>query len=88
MFIKYIGDSLTVEHHGQQFTTYDQDHDKNSALNCAERYQGAWWYRRCHHANLNGIYGQSDHGVGINWLQWRGHGFSMKKSEMKLRPKI
>ena len=88
MFIKYIGDALTEQHHDQQFTTYDQDHDEVGAFNCAELYQGAWWYRACHHANLNGKYGRSDFGVGINWYQWRGHEFSLKKSEMKLRPKI
>ncbi|XP_014385193.1 PREDICTED: ficolin-2 [Myotis brandtii] len=36
------GDSLTY-HNSSLFTTKDQDNDKYST-NCAERYQGAWWY--------------------------------------------
>ena len=88
MFIKYIGNALTGNQDidDQQFSTYDQDHDQDSARNCAEDFQGAWWYRACHDANLNGKYGQSDYGIGINWNPWRGYEFSMKKSEMKLRP--
>ena len=71
------------------FTTFDQDHDARD-YNCAVRYHGAWWYNApCHHANLNGkyLYGDvSAFGVGVNWFSWRGHEFSFKKTEMKMRP--
>ena len=73
----------------QRFTTYDQDNDAGSR-NCAEVSQGGWWYGNCHSANLNGLYlyGQADqpYAVGLVWNSFRGHSFSLKKSEMKLRP--
>jgi hypothetical protein len=35
-------DSLENQN-GMMFTTYDKDHDIWSTVNCAERFQGAWW---------------------------------------------
>ena len=37
------------------FTTKDQDND-GAESNCAFRSKGAWWYKSCHAANLNGLY--------------------------------
>ena len=76
-----------------QFTTYDQDHDLADLANCAEKYIGAWWYNVCHHSNLNGMYLHDEtlphaHGMGVTWKTWKGQEFSLKKSEMKLRPNI
>ena len=72
------------------FTTYDQDNDANK-INCAVSYKGGWWYNSCHLANLNGLYlyGQESQpqAVGMVWMSFRGHTFSLKKSEMKLRPR-
>ena len=42
-------------HNGAPFSTRDRDHDTWSH-NCAEVFGGAWWYKACHHANLNGKY--------------------------------
>ncbi|CAH2316463.1 ficolin-2-like isoform X1 [Pelobates cultripes] len=81
------GDSLTL-HHNMKFSTKDQDNDIYS-LNCADSYKGGWWYAQCHHSNLNGLYlpGQHSTGaVGINWYHGRGHNYSYKFSEMKIRP--
>uniref|UniRef100_A0A0K0EQH0 Eukaryotic translation initiation factor 3 subunit K n=1 Tax=Strongyloides stercoralis TaxID=6248 RepID=A0A0K0EQH0_STRER len=42
---------------GRKFTTVDVDNDDIARINCAERYSsGGWWYHKCSHANLNGIY--------------------------------
>ncbi|KAL9982294.1 hypothetical protein ACROYT_G004321 [Oculina patagonica] len=73
---------------GMQFSTRDNDNDLQSE-NCAVKFKGAWWYRNCHWSNLNGLYhgGQHDSFAdGINWKTWRGHYYSLKRTEMKLRP--
>ena len=85
------GDALTY-HNNMAFTTKDRDNDKNSgngfrSENCAVAYTGAWWYKSCHHSNLNGKYqtgGESDC-KGAGWNTFRGC-FSLKFTEMKLRP--
>ena len=80
------GDSLS-DHNGMNFTTKDQDNDKDSD-NCAIEFKGAWWYRNCHHSNLNGQYLSGDHTTfadGVEWFHWRGYHYSLKIAEMKLR---
>ena len=81
------GDSLAV-HRGMPFTTKDQDND-NWGHNCAITFKGAWWYRRCHSSNLNGLYLRGNHSSyanGVNWKDWKGHHYSLKRTEMKIRP--
>ena len=83
------GDSLSF-HQGAAFSTYDRDNDFTSKQNCAERYDGAWWYSKCHHSNLNGLYLNGSHASeanGINWKDWLGHQYSLKATEMKIRRK-
>lgn len=47
-------------HEGRPWTTIDLDND--IALgNCALTHRGAWWYKNCHLANLNGKWGDSRH---------------------------
>lgn len=53
------GDSLSY-HQGRPFSTKDRDNDI-AVTNCALSYKGAWWYKNCHRANLNGKYGESRH---------------------------
>jgi len=57
---------------------------------CAEEYKGGWWFKKCHECNLNGIYvqggNQSSFADGINWKKFRGMHYSLKFTEMKLRP--
>ncbi|XP_041127388.1 tenascin-N isoform X2 [Polyodon spathula] len=79
------GDAMTY-HQGRAFTTVDRDNDI-ALSNCAFTHHGAWWYRNCHLANLNGQYGQTTHSVGVNWEPWKGHEFSIPFVEMKIRPR-
>ncbi|XP_044165395.1 ficolin-2-like isoform X1 [Acropora millepora] len=81
------GDSMAFQN-GMQFSTKDQKNDPwNSS--CAVKYKGAWWYKTCHTSNLNGQYLGGHHDTfadGINWKAFRGFYYSLKRSEMKLRP--
>lgn len=80
------GDSMTRENK-MPFSTYDQDNDEWSSA-CAITFEGAWWYKACHLANLNGRYLNGPHtsyANGINWQTWRGYHYSLKFTEMKLR---
>ena len=74
------GDSLAY-HNKMPFTTKDRENH-----NCAVHYIGAWWYKNCHHSNLNGKYlGNKRDYRGVAWNHFRD-GQSLKFSEMKLRP--
>ncbi|XP_078603871.1 ryncolin-1-like [Branchiostoma floridae x Branchiostoma japonicum] len=82
------GDSMSERHNGMPFSTKDRDYDATS-YSCAQRFKGAWWYAACHHANLNGLYHAGDHtsyADGVNWKTWKGHYYSLKHTEMKIRP--
>ncbi|XP_064408018.1 tenascin-X isoform X2 [Latimeria chalumnae] len=78
------GDSLHY-HDGSIFSTKDRDPSKHIAP-CALSYKGAWWYKNCHFANLNGLYGSTKDHQGINWYDWKGFEFSIPFTEMKMRP--
>ncbi|XP_026061605.1 tenascin-N isoform X2 [Carassius auratus] len=78
------GDAMTY-HQGGSFSTVDSDND--IALgNCALTHQGAWWYKNCHLANLNGGFGDNRHSMGVNWEPWKGHLQSLDFAEIKIRP--
>ncbi|XP_065930298.1 ficolin-2 [Magallana gigas] len=69
---------------GMFFSTYDNDNDIRES-NCGLEYHGGWWYSNCHWANLNGEYGNTNYGEGIEWKTWRGHGYSMKEVRIMIR---
>ena len=77
------GDALAY-HNGKKFTTKENDNDDHDQ-NCAVQFSGAWWYSCCHHSNPNGLYGDNTYGKGINWYQWKGHNYSLKYIQFKLR---
>ena len=76
-------DSLTY-HNGKMFSTKDRDNDADRS-NCAQSWNGAWWYNDCHYSNLNGLYSSTTYGQGINWQTWKGYSYSLKFTEMKVR---
>ena len=98
LYSYYIsGDSLG-NHKNQAFTTYDKNHDgKPKDDNCAVKFKGAWWYPfyyspdhygGCHQSNLNGLYlagSTSSFAKGVVWYHWRGHNYSLKHVEMKIK---
>ena len=57
----------TGGHNGQKFSTYDNDNDKYSSLNCAAQVDrakdnGGWWYNQCWNINLNIKYNPARYG--------------------------
>ena len=81
------GDSLEY-HNRMKFSTKDRDNDHYNG-SCAQDFKGALWYKTCHTCNLNGLYLRGMHtsrGDGVNWYYWRGIYYSLKKTEMKIRP--
>ena len=75
-------------HNGKPFSTKDRDNDSSSG-DCAQACTGAWWYINCHKSNLNGLYYDSAEigPKGVTWYYWKNKHESLKKSEMKIRPK-
>lgn len=83
----FSGDSFS-SHNGFAFSTRDKDNDVYGAGNCAVLYKGAWWYSECHSSNLNGLYLKGEHSSyanGVNWAAGKGHHYSYKYTDMKIR---
>ena len=87
LFLSLIsGDSFTY-HSQSYFSTKDRDNDAWNGEDCAQRWTGAWWYKHCHHSNLNGVYGSSEEAKGVHWLHWKGHKISLTGTRMMVKPK-
>jgi ficolin len=70
------------------FSTFDQDNDSYQS-SCAVKRRGAWWYVACLNSNLNAIYHGGPHesfADGVNWYHWTGYNYSLRFTEMKIRP--
>jgi ficolin len=70
------------------FSTSDRDNDAAGGENCAVIYKGAWWYKYCHHSNLNGYYYHGNHtsyADGVEWYHWTGYYYSLRFTEMKIK---
>uniref|UniRef100_A0A8C5Q8V3 Fibrinogen C-terminal domain-containing protein n=1 Tax=Leptobrachium leishanense TaxID=445787 RepID=A0A8C5Q8V3_9ANUR len=83
-----MGDSLSG-HNNAPFSTKDRDNDFYATGSCADAHKGGWWYTACHESNLNGLYlrgAHSSYADGVNWYSSKGHNYSYKISEMKMRP--
>ncbi|XP_071177851.1 ficolin-2-like, partial [Mytilus edulis] len=79
------GDSMTYSN-GMSFSTKDRDNDLWSP-NCAVNRYGAWWYKDCTYANLNGRYvkGGKQSSQGLYWWNWKRTYHSMKSTVMMIR---
>ncbi|XP_041374873.1 ficolin-2-like isoform X2 [Gigantopelta aegis] len=86
----YSGDAGNAlgSFNGVPFSTKDMDLDSYK-YSCAKRFHGAWWYIACHSSNLNGWYLRGPtkiYATGVVWSPWKGQYYSLKRSEMKIRP--
>jgi hypothetical protein len=75
-------------HLGMMFSTRDRDNDEDPR-DCVQIDKGAWWQNRCQRCTLNGYYyggPHLSHGDGVNWKYWTGGKYSLKFTEMKIRP--
>uniref|UniRef100_A0A914WZ86 Fibrinogen C-terminal domain-containing protein n=1 Tax=Plectus sambesii TaxID=2011161 RepID=A0A914WZ86_9BILA len=92
------GDSLTYSEpqfnqNGTRFTTKDSDNDNFPVGNCADYYQGGWWYSSCGRSDLNGVYAATcvyqdskPFQTGVYWgSKWQNQFYGPKFVEMKLR---
>ena len=83
------GDGLDTRwHKDKKISAKDHDVDTSSG-SCAQQYKGGWWYGGCHSVNLNGLYHRGSYDSyadGVNWSPWKGHHYSLKFVEMKIRP--
>ena len=74
---------------GNLFSTVDRDNDSSPSVNCAVNYgRGGWWYGRCGHSNLNGVYHYSPRTkdrTGIFWWNWYDVFYSMKATTMMVQ---
>ena len=87
-FTGTAGDSLW-KNNGKKFTTHDVDNDLSSEVNCAQDEHGAWWFKSCSCAHLNGEYLRGRHnqgGKGILWYHFKGRIYSYEVAEMKVAP--
>lgn len=70
-----------------KFSTKDQDNDVYKG-DCAAIRIGAWWYRSCGHANLNGHYANSavNNAKYFSWYHWGSKYEALKRASMMIRP--
>ncbi|XP_058446720.1 ficolin-1-like isoform X2 [Malaya genurostris] len=81
------GDSFS-ENLYSKFSAMDQDNDSSSTRHCAIVYHGAWWYRECHHSNLNGKYVKgtvSEYATSMCWHTFMGYYYGLKTSKILIR---
>ncbi|KAH9504353.1 Ficolin-1-A [Bulinus truncatus] len=87
-FEKCIGGNapdMLSEHNGMQFSTPERDNDNHSEKACAQIYEAGWWYKRCHLANLNGVFNNNTRGHGVIWFTVTTDHSSLDSVEMKIR---
>ncbi|XP_050511902.1 microfibril-associated glycoprotein 4-like isoform X3 [Diabrotica virgifera virgifera] len=83
------GDGLKYQFKAK-FSTLDVDQDTHSG-NCAQMYEGAWWYADCHNSNLNGkhmtvVLPDTYRAHGLNWHPLKNAHVNLAGSRMMIRP--
>ncbi|XP_073821279.1 angiopoietin-related protein 6-like [Musca autumnalis] len=85
------GDAMRF-HYGKAFSTFDRNNMEPKVRNCAQTFEGGWWYHgiECYRGNLNGVYRQEKKWKhsGISWSPWLGSNRSLKYAAMMIRPRI
>ena len=71
-------------HNNMTFTTIDVDNDLSSANCAADEKLGGWWYKKCAHVNLNGLYEAVSKYSAIYWLGWQTYA-PMKTTSMMIK---
>jgi len=75
-------DAMASYHQSMKFSTRDKDQDLSNT-NCADSYQGGWWYSHCQHVNINGKYA-----LGLTWYDsLENEWIALSSVEMKIRDK-
>lgn len=72
-----LGTDFTY-HLGRSFSTPEQG-------GCAASYLGGWWYGSCHSVNINGQWGNTSYGQGLNWHSWTGYYANATRTRMMMR---
>ena len=83
------GDSFTLYHNGEKFSTKDKDNDRKNKGHLAVIFSGGWWFGSNVRSSLNGRY-LFDSDSDNNGILWSGFGngprYSMKETKMLIRP--
>jgi len=86
-----LGDSMEY-HNGMKFTTKDRDQDDRDTGNCAQQFNGGFWYKSCHHAHPTGLSSATKKSASSKYINYkhggeRGEGFdSWSEAEYLLVP--
>ena len=70
-----------------KFSTPDQDNDP-SPYDCADIFNGGWWFSLCHRDHMNGPYYHSElceNAKGLHWFSWLGHLKSLKETILLIK---
>nr|XP_022296425.1 tenascin-R-like [Crassostrea virginica] len=80
-----ISSTSQYSNNNAQFSTFDSNNDASSTRVNAVRWRGAWWYHDGHTSNLNGEYGNNNHGEEVSWYYFKGWTHSLSGTRMMLR---
>ena len=87
IFDSIIPGTFLAFENNRPFSTKDVDNDADSTRHCAT-VRSAWWYSSCFKSDLNAAYmtGAGPTNRGIIWRDFEANEYSIKRTEMKIRP--
>ncbi|XP_049549364.1 angiopoietin-1-like [Anopheles darlingi] len=77
------GDAMSA-FKGMKFSSKDRDNDV-STFHCAKDFEGAWWYKGCTRANLNGRYINEIDYRSMSWYFFKTNWQGLSYSRMMIR---